>query len=137
MCWGAWRVARQGPHTMGAFGRGGNKENHPGLNRNFISQVRHRAAPGGECTLEEPLCIPMGGFALVTDNIGSLTVTCLSTTPNYKNNNQGGSSLFNSEVLCCSRVGIPQVLFRAQAPGRRNSVSCFTVGCYFWIFLDP
>lgn len=71
-------MARQGPHTAGASGRSGSKGNHPGLNRNSISQARHAAAPGGECTLEEPLHFPMGGFGLLTDILGALQLlVCL------------------------------------------------------------
>lgn len=78
-------MARQGPHTGGALGRGGSKGNHPGLNRNSISQARRAAAPVGECTLEEPLHIPMGGFLLLTywEPYSYLSVYY----PNLKNNN--------------------------------------------------
>lgn len=121
-------MARQGPHTAGALGRSGNKENHPGLNRNFISQAQHRAAPGGECTLEEPLCIPMGGFGLVTDNIGRPTVICLSTTPNYKNNNneRGVFSVWlRSAVLL--QGGNPTGPF--QSAGSRQEKLCVLFYC--------
>lgn len=70
------------PTLLGALGRGGSKENHPGLNRNPISQAQHRAALDDECALEEQLLIPMSGFGFVTDNAGSPAVTWLSTAPN-------------------------------------------------------
>lgn len=77
------------PTLRGLWGGvGAPRENHPGLSRNSISQAQHGAAPGGESALEEPHHIPMGGFGLFTDSTGSPAVTYLSTTPNFKNNNE-------------------------------------------------
>lgn len=125
MCWGAQRGARQGPHTVGASGRGGSKENHPGLNRNSISQALHGAAPGGECTLKEPLHIPMAGFGLGTASTGSPTVTSLCTTTNFKssNNEKGVFSVrLRSSVLL--QGGNP-----LQSAGSRQEKPCVLFYC--------
>lgn len=127
-------MPRQGPHTEGALGRGGSSQGKSSwFEQEFISQAQHGAAPGGESALEEPHHIPMGGFGLFTDNTGSPAVICLSTTPNFKNNNERSifSVWLRSAVLLQDGNPTGPSQSRLQA---EETLVYFTVGCHFWIF---